>query len=315
MPFELDEEAMRKLLLAGRIAAEARDYGARLVEAGRRASEVCGEVERFIVEKGARPAFPCNISINEVAAHYTPCLREDTVIPEGAVVKVDVGVHVDGYIADTAATVDLSGGNQRLLEASREALKAVEGILRPGISLYEIGKTVYTTMKRLGFKPIKNLYGHTIGRYTVHAGLSIPNYPDRRMMIFRLRPPVLFAIEPFATNGAGMVTEASTTTIYSYLGRKPRIPLGPIEERLLGYIEENYKTLPFTPRWLRGLASDDEILLAVRGLTVKGALEKYPVLVEKARGLVAQFEHTFLMLKDRIIVTTRGGEEVEPKRR
>ncbi len=311
---EYGEDEIRKLLEAGQIAAEARDYGARIVEAGRRASEVCGEVEKYIVEHGGRPAFPCNISINEVAAHYTPSIGEDAVIPEGAVVKVDVGVHIDGYIADTAATVDLSGSHARLLEASRAALEAVEHVLRPGISLYEIGRVIYSTMKRHGFKPIRNLYGHTIGRYLVHAGVSIPNYPERAMIVLRLRPPKLFAIEPFATNGRGHVVESSKTMIYSYRGRKGRTALGQLEERVLTYIEREYKTLPFTPRWLRGLASDEEVLMAIRGLVLKGLLESYPVLVEAGRGLVAQFENTYLMLKDKIIVTTRGGEEIEPRK-
>jgi methionyl aminopeptidase len=313
LEFELTEESLEKLLEAGRIASEARDFGARIVEPGRKASEICERVERLIIEKGARPAFPCNISISEVAAHYTPSIGVDVEIPEDGVVKVDVGAHVDGFIADTAVTVDLTGRHARLLEASREALSAAERILRPGVSLFEIGRTIYTTMKRKGFKPIRNLYGHTIGRYLVHAGISIPNYPERRAIIIRLRPPQLFAIEPFATNGRGHVVESSITAIYSYNNRKPRVPLGSVEERVLDFIVREYKTLPFTPRWLRGIAEDQKILLAIRGLVLKGLLESYPVLVEAGRGLVAQFEHTYLMLKDRIIVTTRGGEEIEPR--
>ena len=314
MKFEVSEEALKKLLEAGRIASEARDFGARLVKPGSKASRICEEVEGLIIERGARPAFPCNISISEVAAHYTPSIDVDTEIPEDAVVKIDVGVHVDGYIADTAVTIDLSGSHSKLLEASRDALLAVERILRPGVSLYEIGRTIHATMKRKGFKPIRNLYGHTIGKYLVHAGISIPNYPERRAIIVRLKPPQLFAIEPFATNGRGHVVESSITAIYSYNNRKPRIPLGSVEEKILDIIVREYRTLPFTPRWLRGIASDEDILLAIRGLVLKGLLESYPVLVEAGRGLVTQFEHTYLMLKDRIIVTTRGGEELEPGR-
>jgi methionyl aminopeptidase len=310
---EIDDEALKKLLHAGRVAAEARDYGASLVEAGVRASRVCEAVEARIRDGGAEPAFPCNISINHVAAHYTPSIGTDEVIPEGAVVKVDVGAHVDGYIADTAVTVDLSDKWGPLLEASRSALEAAEKTLRPGVRLYEIGKAIQQAMKRAGFKPVRNLYGHTIGRYLIHAGLSIPNYPERRLLASRLRPPVLFAVEPFATNGRGLVVDGPVTTIYSYTGRRGRMALGELESRLLNVIIERYKTLPFTPRWLRGLASDSELEAAVRSLTLKGALHSYPVLVEAGRGMVAQFEHTYLMLDDRIIVTTRGGEEIYHK--
>jgi len=311
LAFEVSEETIKKLLEAGRIASEARDFGARIAEPGRRASEVCERVENLMVERGAKPAFPCNISINEVAAHYTPSIGVDAEIPEGGVVKIDVGAHVDGFIADTAVTVDLSGGHSKLLEASQDALWAVERILRPGVNLFDIGRTIYAAMKRKGFRPIRNLYGHTIGRYLVHSGVSIPNYPERRAIAVRLKPPQLFAIEPFATNGRGHVVESSITSIYSYNDRKPRVPLGPVEERVLDFITREYRTLPFTPRWLRCIARGEEVLLAVRGLALKGLLESYPVLVEAGHGLVAQFEHTYLMLKDRIIVTTRGGEEIE----
>ena len=310
MTFEVDEEALKKLLEAGRAAAEARDYGARLVEPGRLASEVCEAVEAKIRELGAQPAFPCNISINHVAAHYTPSIGVDAEIPEGAVVKIDVGAHVDGYIADTAVTVDLSGRWGKLLEASKSALEEAEKTLKPGVRLYDIGRAIQQAMKRLGYKPVRNLYGHTIGRYLIHAGISIPNYPERRLFASRLKPPLLFAIEPFATNGKGMVTELSTTTIYSYTGRRSRIAVGDLEDKILGEIVKRYKTLPFTPRWLRGLAGDEELEAAIRALSLKGILHGYPVLVEAGRGLVAQFEHTYLMLKDRIVVTTRGGEEI-----
>ncbi|MEB3851998.1 MAG: M24 family metallopeptidase, partial [Desulfurococcales archaeon] len=158
----IGEEALQKLLHAGRAASEARDYAAKIVRPGMKASELCEAVEARIVEEGARPAFPCNISISSVAAHYTPSIGEDTTIPEDGVVKIDVGAHVDGYIADTAVTVDLSGAWGRLLEASASALEAAERVLKPGVRLYDIGRAIQQAMRRLGFKPIRNLYGHTI---------------------------------------------------------------------------------------------------------------------------------------------------------
>ena len=133
---------VEKLLQAGRIAAEARDYGAGLARPGASAREICEEVESLIVKRGGRPAFPCNLSVNEVAAHYTPGVRDDVRLGSGDVVKIDVGAHIDGYIADTAVTVDLGGRHGGLLEASRAALEAVERIMRPGVSVYTLGRTI-----------------------------------------------------------------------------------------------------------------------------------------------------------------------------
>jgi len=297
-------EEVEKLLEAGRIAREALSLAERLVAPGASARRVCEEIEGFIVSRGARPAFPCNFSVDHVAAHYTPGIEDDVVLEGREVVKVDVGVHVDGYIADTAVTIDLSGEHGPLLAAAREALESVAAAMRPGVSLYEIGRRIEQAIKRRGFKPVRNLSGHTIGRWVIHAGVSVPNYADRRVAHVRLRPGTLVAIEPFATNGRGVVRESRPVNIYAYTGRRPRTPLSDLEERTLEIIVGEYRTLPFTPRWLTRWLDPGDAARAVAGLHAKGLLHDYPVLVEAARGLVSQFEHTFLILRDRVIVTT-----------
>lgn len=300
----ITEEAIDKLLEAGRIAYKALNYGAGLIKPGASARDVCVKVENYIVELGARPAFPCNFSVDYVAAHYTPGIRDDVSVGEESVVKIDVGVSLDGYIADTALTVDLSGRHENLLAASREALEEVTKRIRPGISLYEIGKIVEATVKKKGLRVIRNLTGHTIARYTIHAGLSIPNYPDRTTFYKRLQPGMQVAIEPFATNGRGLVQEGSTVNIYAYTGRKPRRPLNDVEKEILEEIIARYNTLPFTPRWLLDKYDPDEVEKTVKTLTLKGVLHDYPILVEAGKGLVSQHEHTFIILKDGVIITT-----------
>jgi len=297
------DEALRKLVEAGRIASEAREYAARLLAPGVSARDVCERVESFIVERGGRPAFPCNFSVNHVAAHYTPGVSDDIELVGDEVVKVDVGVHVDGYIADTAITVDLSGKHTSLLEASREALEAAMRVIKPNVRVYDIGRAIEQAIRKRGFRAVRNLTGHTIDRWLIHAGLSIPNYPDRRMITHRLKPGTLVAIEPFATNGRGIVREGGVTNIYSAI-RRPRLPLTEDEERVFEYILREYRTLPFTQRWLAKAFPRLDVEAVVRSLASKGALHGYPILVEAARGLVSQHEHTFLVLKDRVLVTT-----------
>ncbi|MCE4613482.1 MAG: type II methionyl aminopeptidase [Desulfurococcales archaeon] len=300
----LDEEAVEKLVKAGEIAARTRELGARLVREGSRASEVCSRLEEYIVENGARPAFPCNFSVNHVAAHYTPGVSDDVVVKEGDIVKVDVGVSIDGFIADTAVTVDVGGSHEGLVRASEEALDAVVRLMRPRIRIYEIGKAIEPVVKRRGFRVIRNLAGHTIGRYTIHAGTSIPNYPERKSFYARIEPGTVVAIEPFATNGRGYVVEGGPVNIYAYTGKKPRIPLNELETEILEHVREEYRTLPFTPRWLARRWRPEEVVEALKSLASKGVLHAYPVLVESGRGLVSQAEHTFVVLKDRVIATT-----------
>ena len=301
------DEPPRQLVEAGVAAARAREYGARLVKPGESCRRVCEAVEEYIRGLGAQPAFPCNISINEVAAHYTPGLKDDCSIPEEGIVKLDVGAAVEGYIADTAVSVALDESSQSLVDTAREALEAVMRILRPGVRLYDIGKTVEQVARRRGFKPIRNLSGHSIGRYIIHAGLTIPNYADRTSWIKKLTPGLIVAIEPFVTNGRGMVVEHRVVNIFSYKGKRPRMPLTSIESRLLSTVEERFKTMPFTLRWLIDVASPEELEKATLNLVAKGAFHAYPVLVEAGKGLVAQAEHTFYVGRDRVYVITEGG--------
>ncbi|MCS7106754.1 MAG: type II methionyl aminopeptidase [Acidilobaceae archaeon] len=281
---------LEKLKLAGKIAEELKGEARRLVKPGRRASEICERLEALTIELGGSPAFPCNFSVNSVAAHYTPGLSDDLTLGEKDVVKVDVGVHVDGYIADTAITIDLSGEHGKLLEAAERALEEAVSTLKPFVSLYEIGRAVESAIKSFGFKPVRNLSGHTIGRYVIHAGLSIPNYADRALWHVRVMPGMLIAIEPFATNGKGLVREGGTVNIFSLSSRRPRMALSEGEEKLLSLLAERYRTLPFTPRWLRERGA--EVFQLFSSLRAKGAFVEYPVLVEVSNGLVSQFEHT-----------------------
>ncbi|MCX8195635.1 MAG: type II methionyl aminopeptidase [Acidilobaceae archaeon] len=290
---------LEKLRQAGRIAEQLKGEARRLVKPGRRASEICTRLEELTVELGGMPAFPCNFSVNSVAAHYTPGLSDDVVLGEKDLVKVDVGVHVDGYIADTAITIDLSGEHGKLLEAAERALEEAVSIVRPFVSLYEIGRVVENAIRSYGLRPVRNLSGHTIGRYMIHAGLSVPNYADRSLWHVRIAPGTLIAIEPFATDGKGLVREGSTVNIFSYSGRRPKMALSEEEERLLSYVAERYRTLPFTPRWLKGFP---ELPTLMSSLRAKGALNEYPVLVEVGDGLVSQFEHTLYVTEREVVL-------------
>jgi len=192
-----DDEAIEKFRLSGKILRETREEIKRFVKEGMPIIEVCEKAEKLIREKGGKPAFPCNVSINEVAAHYTSPPNDDKKIPENSIVKVDIGAHVDGYVTDTAVTINFNPEYEGLTETAEKALKTAIENIRPNASTSKIGALIENTIKSRGFKPISNLTGHQVGRYLVHAGVSIPNISQ--ISFSKIKLGEAYAIEPFVT--------------------------------------------------------------------------------------------------------------------
>ncbi|MEM4718379.1 MAG: type II methionyl aminopeptidase [Desulfurococcaceae archaeon] len=296
----LSEDAISKLIRAGDIAKRALQYTSRLVKPGLTMFDIANGIEQYIKEIGGQLAFPVNIGVNHVAAHYTPTPGDKLVIPDNSVVKIDIGVHVDGYIADTAITISFNPIYEGLIDATRKALEKTIEIIKPGIRASEIGKVIEETIKSHGYKPVKNLSGHGIDRYVIHSGVIIPNYNDY-LNIHRLDPGI-YAIEPFATNGAGLVEESNLVTIYALKPCK-KIPLE--ASSIYNRIYNERKTLPFALRWYT-LEIEGQGLVSryINALLRSRCLVEYPVLVEREKGVVAQFEHTFVLTRKEVIFIT-----------
>lgn len=302
----MDEEDIKNYIRAGEIAARARDFAERSAKPGMKILELAEMVEEKIIEMGGKPAFPCNISINWEAAHRTPVIGDELVIPEDSVVKIDIGAHVDGYIADTATTVSFNPRYLSLVDAVRDALEKALHVVSAGVKFSEVGRIVEDTLNARGFKPIKNLSGHSLGRFIIHAGESIPNYYER-ISLSRFKSNRAYAIEPFGTDGKGFVVESGIVTIHALWKTGKVKGLTHDEKKLYTTIRERFKTLPFTERWLSDVFENDtEKLRATLGkLAKKKILYGYPILVEAGKGMVAQFEHTILILDKEVIVTTK----------
>jgi len=293
----ISEEAIKRYLKAGSIASRVRREAESLVKPGVSLVELAEAIEERIRELGGQPAFPVNISINEVAAHYTPMPGDQSVIPDSSIVKIDVGVHVDGYIADTATTVTFNPAYEPLLESAEKALESALKVVSNGVPVSYVGKAIEDSIRVRGFKPIRNLTGHSIDRFIIHSGVSIPNYNDYRAK-HKLVDGV-YAIEPFATNGEGLVKEAPTTAIYSLRGASKS------RDELMKKLWETYRTLPFCLRWLsKTFESIDLAQRALKELMAHGRIHVYPVLVEASGGLVSQYEHTVLINGREVIITT-----------
>ncbi|MBU0459636.1 MAG: type II methionyl aminopeptidase, partial [Nanoarchaeota archaeon] len=210
----MNQKTEEKYLQAGKIAAEALQYGKSLIKENAKVIAILDQVEAKILELKGEIAFPAQISLNEFAAHSCSDLNDETVLKD-QVVKLDVGVHIDGYIADNALTVDLSGKYTDLVNASRDALNNALKIIRPGVSLGEIGKVIQETITAAGFAPVKNLSGHGLGNYDIHTRPSVPNYDNGNKNV--LGEGMVIAIEPFASTGAGMVQESSPATVFTLI--------------------------------------------------------------------------------------------------
>ncbi len=284
---------------AGKVAAEALEYGKSLIKNGAVIREVCDKIDQKVFDLGARPAWPAQIGLNSVAAHATPDPDDDAVF-DNQVVCLDVGAHVDGCVGDNALSVDLSGEYSDILKAADEALKNAIKVVQVGVSLGEIGKVIQETMESHNCVPVRNLSGHGISPWVIHDKPSVPNYntKDERT----LEGDQIIAIEPFATNGAGSIYESEQGNIFSLVDKKP--VRSAYAREVLQFVEEEYNTLPFTTRWLSKKFGLGKTNLALKELNRLGMLHAYPPLLERGKGMVAVFEKT-LFVGDKVEVTTK----------
>ncbi|MBU4256527.1 MAG: type II methionyl aminopeptidase [Candidatus Thermoplasmatota archaeon] len=294
----MDKEIVGKYRKAGKIAGEAREYGISLVKENTLLLDVAEKIEKYIIEKGAKPAFPVNIGINDVAAHYTPRHDDKSFFRKGDVVKIDVGAHVDGYIGDTAGTVEVGTNRYKnMIKASKEALSVAVELIKPDVGLSVVGAGIETTIRSYNFVSVENLTGHSLKQYRLHAGKSVPNISND--VKEKIKKDDVLAVEPFATNGAGRVGGRIMGNIYRLA--MDREPGTENSKKLLKYVKENFGVLPFAERWCRDKVDNAEIVLRklMRAMIITG----YPVLREINKGIVTQAEHT-------VIVTENGCEVI-----
>lgn len=284
---------------AGKIVAGVMEEGLKLIKPKAKLLDAVNTIEALIEEKGARPAFPVNVSINAVAAHYSSDAWDESTFKKGDLVKLDIGVHIDGYIADIAKSKDL-GKNSKLILASEEALKNAIEEIKPGAMTNEVGGVIEDTIEGYGYKPISNLSGHMLKRWHLHGGIVIPNVNTRHGDL--IEEGQVFAVEPFATDGHGRVVDEGNAIIFRYLSERP---LRMREARkILKYTKENFDTLPFAERWVSHLASRFKLNQALRQLISSKAIHAFHILREKNHGTVSQAEHTVIVTKKGCEITT-----------
>mgnify|MGYP005832645147 CR=1 FL=1 len=286
----LSLEAIRGYEKAGNILKSIRATLPRKIRHGSGLLDLVEYVEGETIRLGAMPAFPCNISINDVASHYTPSRDDRRTFEHGDVVKIDLGVCYDGYIADSAFTFEIdTEDHRRLIQAAERALEESIAVIKPGIYVSEIGRAISKAAAEDGYEVLRRLLGHSLSRHCLHGGLTIPAFDDGRKM--KIREGDVLAIEPFLTTGKDDITERRKGNIYQLLRDDPIYAPDERGARLLKYISEKYDRFPFAERWLPDHPGLQELMRSA-------AIKSFPMLVTADGGVVAQAEHTVIVEKN-----------------
>jgi methionyl aminopeptidase len=315
---------------AGKIVADVRELAVNHVKGEMKILDLVEFVEEEIKKRGGFPAFPCNVSINEVTAHYTSPPGDQTIIKFGDLVKIDLGAHIDGYIADSAVSVlveqvdsiessagpssstDEAGKKKgkekeekeefqlKMIETAQNALYNAISTIRDGVEVGKIGKVVEETVTSEGLNPVSNLTGHSMDRWILHSGVSIPNIKEENR--HKIEEGDVLAIEPFVTNGVGRVVDVNQTHIFRFLRHRPMRVVQ--ARKLLEHIEKDYHNLPFAQRWLLDSFKAPQLNMAMNQLISSRAVYPYHVLKEKSNARVAQAEHTVIVEPDGCKVIT-----------
>ena len=291
-------------LKAGSIAGEVRENVRKTDWIGSTLAEICDYVESEIIKRGAKCAFPVNTSMNEIAAHYTAEPNDPKTVSDTDLVKIDLGVQINGYIADTAVTVNYDPQYDQMVQTAEDALQNAMSMIKAGVKSKDVGRTIQKTIQDMGFKPIANLSGHSLDQYTIHAGKTVPNMWT--IGSFSFSENVAYACEPFVTtkNALGFVRNGKTKNIFALVSRKKT--KDEEVDRLTDYIWNNFNMLPFALRWLLKEWEEKEARRLLEILVKKKVVHAYAILVEANGKTVAQAEHTFIPTQSGATVTTMG---------
>jgi methionyl aminopeptidase len=287
---------------AGKIASEVRENARRKNHVGSTLEEICNSIEKEIISKGGKCAFPVNVSLNEIAAHYTAEPNDKIIVKDTDLLKIDLGVQINGHIADTAVTVCYEPKYDFLVQAAESALREAMSIIRVGTKSSDVGKIIENTAKQMGGIPIANLSGHSLEQYTIHAGKSVPNIWS--IGSFSFQSTEAYACEPFVTtqDGSGFVREGKIRNIFSLVTRKRTKDED--ANKMIDFIWQKFNMLPFALRWFIPEYEEKTARDLLEKLIKNKIVRSYPILVEANEQRVAQAEHTFIPQENNALVTT-----------
>ncbi len=286
----MEKEELQSYEKAFLIAEDAIGFAQKLVKENVKVLKLAQDTENRILELGGKPAWPVNVSINEIAAHYTPSIGDQLTLKKDDFVKVDIGTQINGYVCDRAFTVRIGEKSDPMIETSEKALEACLKLIKPGTKIHEISEVCENTVNEMGFNVIRNLSGHRMDRYEQHAHPSIPN--SRNSMQDEIESGKVYAMEVFATNGSGFVVESSPTEIFQF-NKDASVRLWEAR-KIIDLAKNEFEKLPFTKRWITGI-SPLKIGMAFQQLIESDALIEFPPLKEESNGMVAVTEKSVVV--------------------
>ncbi|KAH7025883.1 methionine aminopeptidase 2-like protein [Microdochium trichocladiopsis] len=259
--------------------------------------------------------FPTGVNLDHIAAHFSPNAGNKTILQQNNVIKIDIGVHVNGKIVDSAFTMAWDPKYDNLLAAVKDATNT--GVKHAGIDqrLGELGEYIQEAMESYEceidgttypIKSIRNLSGHTILPYSIHGTKSVPIVKSNDQT--KMEEGDVFAIETFGSTGNGYVHDQGEVSHYALRDDAPKVDLRLASAKnILNAIKKNFGTLPWCRRYLDRLGHD-KYLLGLNSLVQAGIVEDYPPLVDKKGSYSAQFEHTILLRPTCKEVISRGDD-------
>ncbi len=286
---------------AGIVAHEALAIARPMITPGTKILDIVEATENYIREHSSGTSFPCNVALNNIAAHYTSPLNDETVIAEGDLVTVDAGAHIDGCISDSAFTVALNPDHEALVKASEDATNVAIKMMRPGAKLNSIGALIEDTIVSAGFKPVRQLSGHQLKEYELHSDKQVPCVSGKSEVL--VEEGEVYAIETFASTGSGNVSDLPSPVIYQLLPMRVAVRFRGTRQ-FLGIARKAYLDFPFAERWIAEKMGHAPMKMAIRELSQKGALIGHNILAEEKGEFVSQHEHTVIITEKSRIQTT-----------
>lgn len=303
---ETDIEIFNNIRQASEIHYQTRSYIKKFIKPGVKIFDICEKLEsktnELIKADGLKRgiAFPTGISINNCAAHDTASTNDERTLNYNDVVKIDFGNHINGQIIDCAFTITFNPQYDKLLEAVRESTNI--GIKEIGIDVRvcDIGASINEVMSSYEVeinghlypvKPIRNLCGHSIDTYKLHAGITIPLYDNKDQTKLKQG---FYAVETFGSTGEGIVYNDHFSNcshfMKNYNFTKQNLNFLS-SKKLLSCINKNFSTLAFCKRQLDKIANMN-YLLGLKELCDKNIIKAYPALLDIPNSMTAQYEHT-----------------------
>lgn len=259
-------------------------------------------------------AFPVNISVNEIVAHYTSSSKnDDYILKKNDIVKVDFGVHKNGSIIDSAQTFHFDSKYDEFVEYSKKCTDYAVSLCGPDVNLGDLGKDIeeYVKSKEIHIDnklyqlhTLKELSGHNIGEYLIHKSKALPNCAIKYPV--RMEEGDFFAVEPFISTCAESYYDSPTNLFMVAKNYNNLIYLLCGDElELFNKIIKQYLTLCFCDKWLEKDIDKFDFNI-FKNIIDKKIIEEYKTIYVLKDNYVSQFEHNVYIKSNGIIQLTKN---------